>query len=140
MNEVMLTGRLTKAPELTHIGEKQTANAKFAIAVDRNNKKKLEEAGRQSVDFIPIVVWGAIAESCNKYLDKGSKILVKGELQIRSWDDQEGKKRWTTEVLASKIEFLEFGKKDSSGSHDSDSYGNEFAGFNPMDDDEELPF
>lgn len=99
MNKVFLVGRLTKAPEL-----KTTPNgvsvATFTLAVNRRGK----EAG---ADFLPIVAWRTTAELCGKYLSKGQKAAVSGEIQTRSYEAKDGSRRYVTEINASEVEFLE---------------------------------
>ena len=98
-NKVILMGRLTAAPEL-----KQTQNGtsvtSFNIAVDRKGKDA-------PCDFITIVAWKQTAEFICKYFKKGSAILLCGELQTRSWEDQQGNKRYATEVVAQEVTFCE---------------------------------
>lgn len=134
MNKIILTGRLTKAPELNHYGEKSTANTKFTLAVDRDRRKKLEEEGKQATDFITVSVWGPVAENCSKYLDKSRLVLVEGSLQINR-SEKDGKTSWFTEVAASRVEFLDFGNK----SEKNGEQGGDFQEYFP-DDDDELPF
>ena len=99
MNKVFLVGRLTKAPEL-----KTTPNgvsvATFTLAVNRRGT----EAG---ADFLPIVAWRTTAELCGKYLSKGQKAAVSGEIQTRSYEAKDGSRRYVTEINASEVEFLE---------------------------------
>lgn len=102
MNKVILIGNLTRDPELS-----QTPNGisvcKFTIAVGR---KFTNANGEKETDFIPIVVWRALAETCAKYLKKGSKIAVHGSIQVRSYEDKNGGKRYVTEAVADEVEFL----------------------------------
>ena len=102
MNKVMLTGRLTKDPEFT-----TTVNGisvcRFSLAVDR---KFTNENGEKEADFINIVVWRGLAENCNKYLRKGNKVGIVGSIQTRTYDAQDGSKRYATEVIAEDVEFL----------------------------------
>ena len=102
MNKVILIGNLTKTPELT-----TTTNgisvARFTLAVRR---KFQNQNGEYDTDFINIVVWRTLAENCNKYLKKGSKCAVIGQIQNRSYDAQDGTKRYVTEVIADEVEFL----------------------------------
>lgn len=102
MNKVMLIGRLTKDPEFT-----TTANGisvcRFSLAVDR---KFTNENGEKEADFINIVVWRGLAENCNKYLRKGNKAGIVGSIQIRTYDAQDGSKRYATEIVADEVEFL----------------------------------
>lgn len=98
MNYVMLIGRLTKAPE-----QKQTqsgiAVTTFTIAVNRR-------ANKEQTDYFNIITWRGCAENCAKYLTKGQRVAVIGELQTRSYDGKNGVKRYVTEVNASEVEFL----------------------------------
>lgn len=100
MNNVILIGRLTKDPEL-----KATPSGisvcTFTLAVDRRSTQEGSTA-----DFIPIVVWRAQAENCAKYLGKGSLVAVKGSISTRSYDDNNGNKRFVTEVVAENVQFL----------------------------------
>ena len=107
MNKVILTGRLTKEPEVRYTPNGK-AVASFTLAVDNGfgeNKK---------TDFIPIVVWGNSAEFCGNNLNKGSKVLIDGRLQVRSYDAKDGSKRYVTEVVANYLEALERTKTQSS--------------------------
>ena len=107
MNKVILVGRLTKEPEVRYTPNGK-AVASFTLAVDNGfgeNKK---------TDFIPIVVWGNSAEFCGNNLSKGSKVLVDGRLQVRSYDAKDGSKRYVTEVIANYLEALERSKTQSS--------------------------
>lgn len=108
MNKVFLIGRLTRDPELRYTGN-NTAVASFSIAVNRNFTN---QAGEREADFINIVVWRKQAENVKNYLTQGSQVAIDGRIQTRSYDDQEGKKRYVTEVIADNVEFL--GSKSSN--------------------------
>ncbi len=97
MNNVVLVGRLTKDPELRYAGDKAVCN--FTLAVDRPFKK--DEA-----DFIRIVTWGKQAENSEKYLRKGSQCAIQGSIQTGSYTDKNGNKRYTTDIMANRVEFL----------------------------------
>ena len=101
MNKVILAGRLVRDPELRYT---QTGKAvvSFSLAVNRRFNHNQE----QTADFIPIVVWDKLAEVCSKHLFKGSQVLIKGRIQIRSYDAQDGSKRYVTEVIAQELEFM----------------------------------
>lgn len=107
MNKVILVGRLTRDPEVRYT---QTGKVvcSFTLAVDRFTAP----GGQREADFIPVVVWGKSAEACGNSISKGSKVLVDGRLQIRSYEGKDGNKRWVTEVIAQHVEFLER-RKDS---------------------------
>ena len=111
-NKVILMGRLTAAPEL-----KQTpsgvSTTNFNIAVDRRYGKD----GEKTTDFISVVAWRQTAEFICKHFDKGSPILVCGSLETRSWEDQQGNKRYATYVLAAEVEFC--GTKNNSETNSS---------------------
>lgn len=102
-NKIVLSGNLVKAPEL-----RETSNGKsvatFSLAVKRDYSEE--------TDFFNIIVWGKQAENCAKYLDKGSKVLVVGQLQNKSYEAKDGSKRTVTEINASEVEFLTFKEKE----------------------------
>lgn len=135
LNKIALVGRLTKDPEVRYTADNQTPIAKFFIAVDRTYKRE----GQPTADFIPIVVFGRSADNCGKYLNKGRLVAVSGRLQTRSWDDQDGKRHYVTEVIADEVDFLD-------RASDSRAQGNEaisesdFGDFQPTEEDDELPF
>lgn len=110
MNHITLTGRLTRDPELRYTPNGVPV-ANFDLTVPRDMKNA---QGEREVDFIRIVSWQKTAELCANYLKKGRLCLVEGRLQIRSYEDQEGKKRYVTEVVIHRVEFLE--KAESSQS------------------------
>ncbi len=104
LNEVVLIGRLTRDPELRHTPGNGIAVATFTIAVDRPFKN---QQGEKEADFIPVITWRKQAEACANYLKKGSLVAVSGRLQIRSYDDKEGVRRKTAEIVANAVKFLE---------------------------------
>ena len=138
MNNIMLIGRATKDPELKYLPNGGTAVATFSWAVDKQlSKEKKQEAeanGQPTADFINIVVWGKQAESVANYLGKGKLVAIRGRIQTRNWDAQDGTKRYATEVVAEQVQFLEW--KDKESNQNSNSSGIE--GFHPTDDD--VPF
>lgn len=128
MNKVILIGNLSKPPELrtTNNG---TSVCTFSIAVNRKYKA---QDGSQITDFFDIVVWRQLADLCAKWLDKGKKVAVVGELQNHSYEAKDGTKRHVTEVLADSVEFLT-PKSDRNQSVDdigfTDITGDEGEGF-----------
>ena len=106
MNKVILVGRLTRDPEVKYTPSGRMV-ATFTLAVDRPFTAAAKEKGEREADFVPIVVWGNTAEFCGNYLNKGSKILVDGRLQLRTYDGKDGQRRYVTEVIANSIEALE---------------------------------
>ena len=103
MNRVMLIGRLTAKPELRYTGS-NLPFARFSVAVNRtfNNAQ-----GERETDFINVVVWRKQAENVCNFLDKGSLVSVEGRIQTGSYDDKDGNKRYTMEVVADSVQFLE---------------------------------
>ena len=112
MNKVFLVGRLTRDPELRYTGS-NLATMRCAIAVDRQFVREGEERG---ADFINIVAFGNRAETMSKYLTKGSQIAIDGRIQTGSFDGQDGKKVYTTDVIVENFQFL-----DSKGSRNMDN-------------------
>ena len=109
MNKVILMGRLVKEPEVRYSqGGEPIAVARYTLAVNRRFKRKDE----LEADFIPCVAFGNAGEFAEKYFKKGQMVSVVGRLQVRSWDDNEGKKRWSTDVIVEEQYFAE-GKHDS---------------------------
>lgn len=102
MNKVILSGRWTKDPEVKYTGE-GTAIAKGTLAVDRRVKRDSDV----TADFIRVVAFGKIAEVIEKYFFKGMKAVIVGRIQTGSYDDKDGKKVYTTDVIIEEIEFAE---------------------------------
>lgn len=117
MNKVFLIGRLTRDPELRYTGN-NTAVASFSIAVNRNFTN---QSGEREADFINIVVWRKQAENVKNYLTQGSQVAIDGRIQTRSYDDQDGKKRYVTEVVADNVEFLGSKGSNSQGNNNTSS-------------------
>lgn len=134
MNKVILVGRLTRDPEVKYTPTGKMV-ATFTLAVDRGYTANREQ---KETDFVPIVVWGNTAEFCGNYLNKGSKILVDGRLQIRSYE-KDGQKRYVTEVIANSVDALE--RKSSGGTNDSQQVKDSIASFgSDVDINDEVPF
>lgn len=131
MNNVSLIGRLVRDPELRYIPS-GTAVTKFTLAIDRglSREKKIEMTAenKPTADFINIVVWGKQAENCVNYLAKGKQVGIQGRIQSGTYNDKDGKKVYTTDVVASNVYFLEWDKKDDVPE-----------GFHPTDNDD-IPF
>ena len=103
MNKWTGTGRLTRDPEIKNTTTGK-AVANFTLAVDRRFKN---QDGQKQADFINCQAWGKTAEVLGQYTQKGSRIGVVGRIQVRSYDAQDGTKRWVTEVIVDELEFLE---------------------------------
>ena len=152
MNNVVLIGRLVRDPELKFIPSNGMAVTNFTLAVDKDlsKDKKAEFAsqGKPTADFIRVVVFGKIAETCANYLAKGRMTAVNGRLQTNSYTTNTGEKRYTTDVIANKVEFIDWGDKNPSTSkaspknYDSDDSFPDFTDddiFQATDDDD-IPF
>lgn len=115
MNNVILIGRLIKDVELRYTQSSNATYARFTIAVDRgmskDKKQEAEANGQQTADFINIVVWGKQAENCKKFLKKGRNVAIQGRIQTGSYTAQDGSKRYTTEVWAERVQFIDWGEK-----------------------------
>ena len=109
MNKVCLIGRLTKDIELKTT-QSNVKVANFTLAV---NRRFVKEGQEQTADFINIIAWGKTAEFCDKYFGKGQQIGISGRIQTRTWDDDQGKKHYVTEVVAEEVDFAD-GKKTNS--------------------------
>lgn len=119
MNKVFLIGRLTKDPDIRYTGS-NIAVASFTLAVDRSFTN---QNGEVDADFIKITVWRKQAENVGKYLKKGSQIAVDGRIQTGSYDDPNGQKVYTTEVVANNVQFLDTksSREGNNGSFNNDS-------------------
>lgn len=152
LNKVVLIGRLTKDPEIKYIPS-GAAVTNFTLAVNRNFTN---QQGDREADFIPIVVWRRQAENCAKYLAKGRLAAVSGRIQTRSYDTQDGQRRYITEIIADDVQFLDRGNSRDTGFNSSqgqDNYqfgqtqpqgdynNNASSGFQTIEgEDDDLPF
>lgn len=146
MNNVVLIGRLTRDPELRYIPNTGTPVSTFSLAVDKQvskeKKLEMESKGQPTADFINIVVWGRQAENCATYLAKGRLTAVQGRIQSRTYDGKDGIRRYVTEVVAERVQFLEWGDDDNrsrSSDLQNDFPNIDVDGFEPVDD-ENIPF
>ena len=101
LNRIILVGRLTADPELRTTGD-GIPMTRYTLAVEREMRN---EAPRQ-IDFVPVIAWRRLAEVSGQYLKKGRMVLVEGSIQVRSFQTGEGKKKWSTEVVARNVQFL----------------------------------
>lgn len=133
-NKVILVGNLVRDPEIRYVGS-GAAVTKFTLAVNRRSKQQEE------TDFVDIVAWEKLAETCNTYLKKGSSCLIEGRLSIRSYEDKEGQKRKATEVVINTMQMLDRASRpagDDGGQFAAAPVG--AARGNEADLDEEIPF
>ncbi|MBS4026526.1 MAG: single-stranded DNA-binding protein [Clostridia bacterium] len=126
LNKVILIGRLTKDPELRYTPA-GAAVATFSLAVER---PFANQQGEREVDFINIVVWRKLAETCANQLGKGRLVAVDGRIQVRSYEAKDGQKRWITDVVAESVRFLDWPKEgggsSSTGAGNRDDQRNSF--------------
>ncbi len=121
MNRVMLIGRLTAKPELRYTSS-NLPYARFSIAVDRTFSNAQGERG---TDFINVVVWRKQAENVANYLDQGSLVGVEGRLQSGNYTDKDGNKRYSLDVQADSVQFLESRAQSQSRQNNSSNYNDE---------------
>lgn len=121
MNRAILFGRLTKDVDLRTTQSGKSV-AMLTLAIDRPATKD----GNKETDFIPVVLWGKTAEAVARYVHKGQRLLVEGRIQVRSYDGKDGQKRYATEVIADKAEFID--KSEQGASRDS-GFGQQSSGF-----------
>lgn len=144
VNKVILVGRLGTDPELKYTQGGQPV-ARLSVATseqwtDKNGQKQ------ERTEWHRVVVWGKLGELCGKYLTKGRQAYVEGRLQTRSWEDQQGQKRYSTEIVASTVQFLGSGASAESSANANSSSGydtsmNQNFGPEPsFNADEEIPF
>ncbi|AOT70527.1 single-stranded DNA-binding protein [Geosporobacter ferrireducens] len=133
MNQVTLIGRLAKDPELRFTAGSGKAVATFTLAVDRPFAKEKE------ADFFRVVVWGKTGENCANYLAKGRLVAIQGRLQNNNFETQSGEKRFTTEVVADRVEFLEWGNKNENRGFNNPS-NIDIDGFQAIEEDDDIPF
>lgn len=137
MNKVILMGRLTKDPEARYTqGENSMCIARYSLAVDRRGKRESDE---QTADFINIVAFGKAGEFAEKYLHKGTKVVVTGRIQTGSYTNKDGQKVYTTDVVAEDQEFAESKNAATESATPSTATGDDFMVI-PDGVIEDLPF
>lgn len=124
MNKAIIIGNLTKDPE-KRTTQSGVAVTTFTVAINRRR--------RNEVDYLNVVTWRQTAEACAKYLAKGRKVAVVGAIQTRTWEDNDGNKRYATEIIADEVEFL-------GGGNESDQGAGKAEQAPALDQDDELPF
>jgi len=122
MNKVILMGRLTRDPEVRYSNAAEPlAIARYTLAIDRSISRARRDAGEQAADFINCTCFGKDAEFVEKFYRKGQMVSVVGRMQVRSYDDQQGQRRWVTEVITNEHFFAE-----SRASFEGRGGGNDF--------------
>ncbi|OBZ10318.1 MULTISPECIES: single-stranded DNA-binding protein [Bacillales] len=115
LNRVILIGRLTRDPELRYTPA-GVAVTQFTLAVDRPFTSGGQ--GEREADFIPVVTWRQLAETCANYLRKGRLTAVEGRIQVRNYENNEGKRVYVTEIIADNVRFLESNREGGGGSRE----------------------
>ena len=128
VNKVIIVGNLGKDPELRHTPQGQ-AVCNFSIATSENWTDKSGQK-QERTEWHRIVVWGKLGELAGKYLSKGRQAYIEGKLQTRSWDDKDGQKRYTTEVVATTVQFL--GGAAGAGAAKHEDYAQSSQGADPF--------
>ncbi len=119
MNKVLLTGRLTRDPEMRSLASGKSVT-QFSVATNEY------AGGKEKAEYHNIVTWDRLAEICGQFLGKGQQVAIEGRLQTRSWDDDQGKRHWKTEVVAAHVEMLS-GRRKKDYAADSAADGIEAA-------------
>lgn len=117
LNKIILIGRLVADPQLRYT-QNGVAVTSFTLAVDRSY---VTQSGEREADFIDIVTWRKLAETCANHLNKGRLVAVEGRLQIRSYDDQNGIRRKAADVVADQVRFLDRANRDHDDNTNQDS-------------------
>ncbi len=142
VNKVIIVGRLGKDPEVRTVGNGGTV-AQLTVATSENWVDK-EGQKQERTEWHRVVAWGKLGEICGKHLAKGRQVYVEGRLQTRSWEDQQGQKKYSTEIVASTVQFLGAAGERSEGTStrsNSNDYGTQDFGPEPsFDSSEESPF
>jgi single-strand DNA-binding protein len=142
VNKVIVIGRLGNDPEVKTISGGNTV-ARLSVATSENWTGK-DGQKQERTEWHRIVVWGKLAELCGKYLSKGRQVYVEGRLQTRSWEDPQGQKKYSTEIVANTVQFLGSGtgagaaRNDNTG--DSDMGSQDFGQEPAFDSADEIPF
>ena len=133
MNRVILIGNIASEIE-SRTTQSGIQNATFRIAVQRKFKNA---SGEREADFLPVVCWRQTAEFCTRYLSKGRKVAVEGSIQTRSYDAQDGSKRYVTEIIAESVEAMDKAQANAQTGVQNTANAND--GFTPYEEDD-LPF
>lgn len=134
MNNVSLIGRLTRDPEVRYTQD-QMAVARFSVAIDR----PVSSGKEKQTDFPNVVVFGRQAENCERFLSKGRLVGIQGRIQTGSYTNKDGNKVYTTEVVANRVEFLDWGDRPSGAAAPARQDDDIPAGFEALED-EDIPF
>jgi len=140
INKVILIGRLGQDPEVRYTPD-GTAVANFSIATSDEWKDKASGEKRERTEWHRIVAWRKLGEICGEYLSKGRQVYIDGKIQTREWQDKEGNRRFTTEIVANDVQFL--GSRNAGGTRggfDEPPAPTEAPPFGGPADDDDIPF
>lgn len=129
LNKVLVIGNLTRDPELRYTATGSPV-CNIGLAVNRKFRDKSDQL-KEETTFLRVTVWGKSAENCSKYLQKGRPVFVEGRLESRSWEDKDGKKQTSLDIVADRVDFLDHGGGKGGG-------GRAFGGGEPPADDVEV--
>lgn len=138
VNKVIIVGRLGNDPEVKSISSGQNV-AKLSVATSEAWTGK-DGQKQERTEWHRIVVWGKQADLCGKYLSKGRQVYIEGRLQTRSWEDPQGQKRYTTEIVANTIQFLGDSQSERHVDSNQSQTSNDFGPEPSFDSSEEIPF
>lgn len=137
INKVILIGRLGRDPEVRYTPD-GTAVANFSIATSEEWKDRETGEKKERTEWHRIVAWRKLGEICGEYLSKGRQVYIEGRLQTRDWQDQEGNKRWTTEIIARDMQML--GSKEQTESFSEGHGGGSGPPANQSPTEDDIPF
>jgi single-strand DNA-binding protein len=141
MNKFQFMGRLTRDPETRVLPNTNTQVTNFSLAV---NRRFADQNGERKTDFFNLTAFGKLAEFCSKYYRKGQQVLVEGRIQNRSWDDQNGQKRYATDFIVENAYFADSRRENDGSSFVSDDVAAPSSSvdgeFITIDDTDDLPF
>lgn len=137
VNKAIIVGRLGADPEVKTVSSGQTV-CRLSVATSENWTDR-DGQKQERTEWHRVVVWGRMAEICGQHLAKGRQVYIEGRLQTRSWEDQQGVKKYTTEIVATTVQFLGANDRQSSGM--GNNMGSQDFGPEPsFDSSEEIPF
>lgn len=136
MNKFQFLGRLTKDPEVRYTANTNSQVTVFSLAV---NRRFASQNGERQTDFFNLTAFGKTAEFCSKYYKKGQQVLVEGRIQNRTWEDQNGQKRYATDFIVEQAYFADSRRDGVEGGFEMPSVS-DASDFITVDDSEDLPF
>ena len=140
LNKVLIMGNLGRDPETRLAGQSKVCS--FTVAITEKWKDKATGEQKTATEWVPVTIWGKLAEIAEQYLRKGASVYIEGKWKTRSWEDQEGKKQYKTELVAESMQMLG-GKSDGGQSHQSpepSQPANPNFSSSAAGDNDELPF